>query len=377
MLGKPIILTGTDFLGTVDVAGDPTTASDQILAVLPITPSGYPGTRLTQVAPLYERYRFRSFVVRYVPSVPNTLGCQFIAYLDTDPLDDASVITDPDALIRQATAQSGAKQWNFNQTKAIPLAMRLDDQLYYTGVDRQNERFSRQGTIYLIQVTNPVSFDGSEITSDLTAGSLYLDWTCEFQIPQIEPSATSALPTFSLIRELIYDGSQLFTSPQSGQGNQDIGTFTLEKPYFEMMQVEVGSELTASALNSGSNDVILRLFGPNSSGGDVGRAGVTFLTSTGGSVYSDDEFEGASDNVTHLLLGASCPYGEWTAVRNFDITDVQDITISFKVYGFRLGGGDVQTSAVPSYIRNRRTAQRALGDRVWSAPLRKNHISRS
>ena len=74
--------------------------------------------------------------------------------------------------------------------------MRADDQLYYTGVDRQNERFSRQGTLYVVQVTDPVGFDGSEVDS-IVAGSLYVDWQVEFQIPQIEPESQGSLPTFA------------------------------------------------------------------------------------------------------------------------------------------------------------------------------------
>jgi hypothetical protein len=100
-------------------------------------------------------------------------------------------------LIRQAVAQTGAQQWNFNTSRTIPLASRRDDQFYYTGNDKQNLRFSRQGTGYLIQVTDPVAFDGTDIASDLVAGTLYIDWDCTFQTPQIEPAATEAKLTAS------------------------------------------------------------------------------------------------------------------------------------------------------------------------------------
>lgn len=182
---------GSDFLGplTVKAGANITKASDRILLGESISPSAFPGTRLTQLAPLWERYRFRRFKLRWVPAVPKTVACQLIVYQDTDPLDDPSAIPDPDALVRQATAQTGSQQFNFISPMAIELAQRADDQLYYTGPDKQNERFSRQGNFYIIQVTDPLNFNGEALTSDFMAGSLYVDWECEFQIAQINPSA--------------------------------------------------------------------------------------------------------------------------------------------------------------------------------------------
>ena len=187
---------GSDFLGplTVKAGANITSASDRILLANNISPSAYPGTRLTQLAPLWERYRFRRFKLRWVPAVPKTLACQLIVYQDTDPLDDPSIITNPDSLVRQATAQTGSQQFNFINPMTIELAQRADDQLYYTGIDKQNERFSRQGNFYVVQVTDPLDFNGVALADDVMAGSLYVDWECEFQIAQINPTAAAILP---------------------------------------------------------------------------------------------------------------------------------------------------------------------------------------
>jgi hypothetical protein len=76
----------------------------------------------------------------------------------------------------------------------------MDDQLYYTGTDKLNERFNRQGTGYLIQVTEPIDFNGSPIVDDLVAGSVYIDWECEFQIPQINPEVlVPSAPTATVL----------------------------------------------------------------------------------------------------------------------------------------------------------------------------------
>lgn len=188
MITRKFVEAGSDFLGPLTVRSSPSNTAERILLSNSISPSAFPGTRLTQLSNLWERYRFRKFRLRWVPAVPKTIACQLIVYQDTDPLDDPTTISDPDALVRQATAQAGSQQFNFINPMSIDLARRSDDQLYYTGVDKQNERFSRQGNFYVIQVTDPLNFNGGPITTDIMAGSLYVDWVCEFQIAQINPS---------------------------------------------------------------------------------------------------------------------------------------------------------------------------------------------
>lgn len=187
---------GSDFLGplTVKAGAHILSAADRILLANNISPSAYPGTRLTQLAPLWERYRFRRFRLRWVPAVPKTIACQLIVYQDTDPLDDPSTITNAESLVRQATAQTGSQQFNFINPMSVELAQRADDQLYYTGNDKQNERFSRQGNFYVVQVTDPLDLNGVALTDDIVAGSLYVDWECEFQIAQINPAAAAVRP---------------------------------------------------------------------------------------------------------------------------------------------------------------------------------------
>lgn len=198
MVNAVSTLRGTDYLGKMETVVDTSVAADSIVFHKYISPSEYPGTRLKSLSELWERYRFRQFTIRFVPAVPTTLGCQMLVYQDTDPQDDPTSILDPEALIRQATAQTGAQQWNFNEPQAIDLAQRKDDQWYYTGKLRtgegkSNARFSRQGAIYLIQVTNVVDLNGKAVTDPIQAGTLYVDWVCDFQTPQIEPEAVASL----------------------------------------------------------------------------------------------------------------------------------------------------------------------------------------
>jgi hypothetical protein len=182
-------LAGSDFITTLQVkGGSGLSAEDRILLRQPISATSFLGTRVSGLSQFWERYRWRKAEMRYVPAVPNTVACQLIAYIDTDPLDDPSIIPDADQLLRQATAQVGARQWNFNTPRTIPLIIRKDDQLYYTGFDKQNLRFSLQGVLYILQVTDLLNFSGDVIENDLVSGSVFLDWVCEFTMPQINPS---------------------------------------------------------------------------------------------------------------------------------------------------------------------------------------------
>jgi len=183
-------MVGSDFLSIVEVKAAPT-PSQRILASIDVSPSMFPGTRLTQLSQLYERYRFTSFKIRYVPAVPTSMACQLLVYLDTDPADSPATSTTAENLIRQATSHAGSQQWNFHASRVIALPLRSDKPYYYTGDTALNPRFNLQAKAYVIQVTNPVNFNGETLTSNIQAGSLYIDWTCLFQSPQLNPVAAN------------------------------------------------------------------------------------------------------------------------------------------------------------------------------------------
>jgi hypothetical protein len=123
-----------------------------------------------------------------------------VGYIDTDPLDNPSTFSNED-IVRQAISQKGATAFNIVSPATFSYAQRADQQLYYTGVDRQNERFTRAGDLYLIQVTKATGVSGDPIQSAFDAGSLYLDWDVTFDVPQIDPpSAVGGLkPAYAAV----------------------------------------------------------------------------------------------------------------------------------------------------------------------------------
>ena len=225
-------LSGSDFITALTVQPNPRSTESRILASFPISPSAYPGTRLSSLSNLWERFRFTQATLRYVPAVPMTLACQLIVYIDTDPLDDPLNIKGEAELIRQATAQAKSQQFNFNTPKNISLVMRKDDQMYYTGIDKQNLRFSQQGTAYIIQITECVNFNGETIPKAITAGSIYLDWNVCLSTPQINPSALTCPPEEEDTKNLFQANtiySPLFTlNPNSTY------IFVLDVSFFEV-----------------------------------------------------------------------------------------------------------------------------------------------
>jgi len=242
---------GTDFLTKIVVKSNPTSASDRILYSNLISPSAFPGTRIASIAGLWERYRYKAFRLRWVPAVPTTMACQFIIYEDTDPVDDPSVITDVDALIRQAASQAKARQFNFSDGRTTQLCQRKDDQLYYTGTEGSDPRQLYQGRFYVIQQSTPLNFNGESIPADIEAGSLYLDWVCEFQTQQINPDdVLRQLPAPASPTLVTKDTTLNWTQPDTTPIN--VATISSDGP-FRMINPVIG--YTPSNL-SGPNSII-------------------------------------------------------------------------------------------------------------------------
>ena len=73
-------LSGRDFVQriTVKANSEIVNPSDRILLRQPISATSFPGTRLSALSQLWERYRWTQAVLEYVPAVPNTLAAQLV-----------------------------------------------------------------------------------------------------------------------------------------------------------------------------------------------------------------------------------------------------------------------------------------------------------
>jgi len=186
---RDTVLRGSDFITSFKLAHD---TDSRVLVDELVSPSAMRQTRLFYLANLWEMYRFTKFSVRYVPALPDSVGGQIAAYIDTDPTD---VVTEEgEDLIRATNSQTGVKQWNVSQGCTLNLAKRKDDQMFYTGLipssdSGPSDRQTYQGRLYVVQMTKPMNYLGQPLTEDISAGSLYVDWEIVFRTPQLEPVA--------------------------------------------------------------------------------------------------------------------------------------------------------------------------------------------
>jgi hypothetical protein len=171
--------------------------------------------------------------------------------MDTDPNDDPSQIIDTNSMIRLATSHAGSQQWNFNSPKTMEFARRGDDQMYYTGLERENKRFSQQGTGYLLQVTDPLDFNGAALATAIDAGSLYIDWTCEFETPQIEPEV--AQPRIMSPAPVVLN---VLTSSLMTPNTVPIGGFIPDATYVLTMRIRLPTTGTVGGF--ANTDLIVR-----------------------------------------------------------------------------------------------------------------------
>nr|UNI73871.1 MAG: coat protein [brine shrimp noda-like virus 3] len=208
-----LTLSGRDFLGTLTVkktvdAVNPVAHS--VLASWDISPQAFKQTRLEYLSRIYEMYKFTKVAFEYEPAVPTTLGCQLIAYGDTDPKDDPKQAGTKEELVRIAASHAGARQFNFIQRQSIPMVTKGINKFYFTGGNRdENPRFTTQGKFHIIQVSDPIDLNGAPIES-LQAGAVYINWTCTFKVPQIEVSPSTFRST-SGYRLFKLDGPRDFT----------------------------------------------------------------------------------------------------------------------------------------------------------------------
>lgn len=203
---KAVTLRGSDYLGPLSAKGTDDSSS-RVLQQYLLSPHSFPGTRLETVSGLYEFYRFKKCQIRYVPAVPTTLSCQLAGYIDTDPTDTLDDIYNQTDLVRNVVANKGSREWNFYAPMALPMPMRKDDQLFFTG-GGDDLRLNTQGKVIIVQTGEILDFNGNLVKNNLKCGQLYLDWEVEFSKPQMSASHAK-LAGFGTVRVMhVVDNSK-------------------------------------------------------------------------------------------------------------------------------------------------------------------------
>lgn len=170
-------LTGTEFIGSVASGATGSVAGDILEAIL-ISPTSFSRTRLYQFAPLYQRYRFTRLNFIYEPTANATQSGQLIGFADYDV--DAPLIGDTEDNLPVAAAHLGQRICQIWESQTFPFGVVDDLPMLYTSLEGQEDRLIYQGLFYLLAATS--------ITGNLPLGNLYIEYQCEFSVPQLSPA---------------------------------------------------------------------------------------------------------------------------------------------------------------------------------------------
>lgn len=183
--GDKLVVSGSDFIGSVAVQGGTTHAVGEILWSQYLGLEIMSNSRLGEFAKLYEKYKFRSFELVASGAQPSTAAHQMLMTYDYDPSDDVAV-GDQGLHAAMGMTNSGYfKSWE-NSRLRIP-AHRLDKWLYTSkGVDLPpgagtDPRFYDCGYLAL---HNVLPFTASAGGDALV--SLWAVFQVEFDIPQLQ-----------------------------------------------------------------------------------------------------------------------------------------------------------------------------------------------
>lgn len=187
--GKTLQLSGSDYVRQVDVF--PVQSLDggpkdgyKLVATYDITPSAFKNTRLETLSLTYQLYRFSKVTISYVSAVPTSVNGLFMAYIDTDPTDVPKVTSGQD-ILRLAKSHQGSIQGKIKDNWKVTMPQRKDDQFFYIG-DEGDERLRTMGKLYIYQIGQATKYDGTPLQTELSAGSLSIEWSCIFMNPQLQ-----------------------------------------------------------------------------------------------------------------------------------------------------------------------------------------------
>lgn len=179
---------GTDFLQSVTLASQVTVANC-VMAEITISPSDFAGTRLSTLSRVYDKYRFTRCAIRYVPSVPTTVGGQFVMYFDLDVSDTVADVTSVDIAVRNAMAHEGAQLVNVYNRGMTMLPIRPGLKDFFTGPAVGDDKLYKQAKFWMIA---SAGLNGTGLPANGVVGSLFLDYEIEFEGEQLQDKADLA-----------------------------------------------------------------------------------------------------------------------------------------------------------------------------------------
>lgn len=178
------VLEGTDIVGPINLETVKNTG-DVLLEAF-ISPAALHNTRLAQLAPLYQRYRFLEIEFIYQPIANATQSGQVIGFCTFDP--DSPLAAEDALNLNKAAAFYGNRQnqiWEPASYGQHQPSTMTDLYIDPSGAD---VRFSYQGIFYLI-AAGELSSSGSLALGQI--GTIYMRYKVELYIPQLQSGVGS------------------------------------------------------------------------------------------------------------------------------------------------------------------------------------------
>jgi hypothetical protein len=176
------VITGEDFVHTLELNPTPNSRNFSGAVLFPqyMNPWRIPGSRLTQFANLFQRFKFRKFNIRYIPAVPATVAGQIIMCIDTDAT--WTPVGDTQDVVRMMMAHKDRVMFHvFDNARCVTPSTSKPE--YMCDAQGQDIRVNNQGVFWAVLVTQVVKQDGGDWTN--AVGSFVLDWEIEFTAARI------------------------------------------------------------------------------------------------------------------------------------------------------------------------------------------------
>lgn len=168
-------ITGCDLIGNVTIQPGQNTVGVILYETL-ITPYMLPGSRLSNVAPLFQKYRIKRLTFKYITAVGSSTTGQLIDFYDYDPSNQFADLEDPTSGVGNITiASAHTRSCAFSPWQPHTLTYGSQCPWLFTNDTGEDSRLSQAGQYVLMLAAPTTSSDDA-----ITLGALYMDYDFEF-----------------------------------------------------------------------------------------------------------------------------------------------------------------------------------------------------
>lgn len=183
----------TTFTGTIrldDLYMDGTTFGTVACTVFDkqISPRDFAGSRIAQMAPLWEYYKFESLSMHFENTLPDIAGGQFISYFDKDITDNNASSAGQNAnVIAMALDAAGSKTVSLRDRTSVVRMPKMDQYPRYKTSGTDDDERAMQCRLWIVQSAPVLNYLLQPVDTSvkrIMVGKIYLRYTVRFMVPQ-------------------------------------------------------------------------------------------------------------------------------------------------------------------------------------------------